>query len=633
MEMQNTENTINWIEEVIIKEHLTYYEYNQFNNIQEIGTGSFSRVYRANCKNLEKIFALKSFFNFENITMKEIVHELKIQCEVGLHDNIIRYYGITNFESENADNDTNYMLVMEYTDSGSLRNYLKKNFSKLTWDDKYRMAYQLTCAVSFLHNERIVHCDLHSGSILVHQNMIKLTDFGLSRRIRMSSNFQSKSPGIIPYTDPKILNSQRDDNYQTTQIYSLNEKNDVYSVGVLLWEISSGKPPFYTKGEQYDDNLTLEIVQGFRETIVPNTPENYAKIYTKCWDGEPDNRPTIFQVVDWLKAIITEAQIIMEDPKFSTQIIQNFKKIKISEIDPIAVSNERVKLSFEKGFKIIINELNDLIFKSLDKGIEPKLISVRINEYYNNYNINSREIYNWLLDNLNSSNSIFLLGYFYYKGIGTSKNCDKAFNLFLNASEKNHILAQFYVAGYYHYGYGTIKNEKLAFEYFEKVANKNSTAGQVNIGYCYEYGIGIEKDSKKAFYWFEKAANNGNIAAICNLGDCFYKNGLGVEDDYNKAFEYYRQSAEGGYSRGIMMLGYCYEMGIGTKIDKQKAFELYQKSANLENIIAQFNLALMYEYGKGVTKDICKAIYWYEKSAKKGYQQAQIRLNILQNNQ
>ena len=52
------------------------------------------------------------------------------------------------------------MLVMEYADSGSLRNYLKINFNKLTWDDKYLMAHQLACAVSCLHNEGIVHRDL-----------------------------------------------------------------------------------------------------------------------------------------------------------------------------------------------------------------------------------------------------------------------------------------------------------------------------------------------------------------------------------------------------------------------------------------------------------------------------------------
>jgi serine/threonine protein kinase len=52
------------------------------------------------------------------------------------------------------------MLVMEYANSGSLRSYLEKNFDKLTWDDKYNMAYQLAGAVSCLHNKGIFHCDL-----------------------------------------------------------------------------------------------------------------------------------------------------------------------------------------------------------------------------------------------------------------------------------------------------------------------------------------------------------------------------------------------------------------------------------------------------------------------------------------
>jgi len=55
---------------------------------------------------------------------------------------------------------------------------------------------------------------------------------------------------MVPYVDPKSFNRRRNTN--TTQSYSLNEKSDIYSIGVLLWEISSGKPPFYSEGEQYD---------------------------------------------------------------------------------------------------------------------------------------------------------------------------------------------------------------------------------------------------------------------------------------------------------------------------------------------------------------------------------------------
>ena len=87
---------------------------------------------------------------------------------------------------------------------------------------------------------------------------------------------------MVPYVDPKSFNSRRrNNNNQTTQVYSLNKKSDVYSVGVLLWEISSGQPPFYIEDGQYDVSLILDISQGIRETVVPDTPEDYVKIYTR----------------------------------------------------------------------------------------------------------------------------------------------------------------------------------------------------------------------------------------------------------------------------------------------------------------------------------------------------------------
>ncbi|RGB34716.1 kinase-like domain-containing protein [Rhizophagus diaphanus] len=623
---QDTENKnewINWIEEAIDKEHINYYEYKEFSNFQEIGEGSFGKVYRTNWKNLKKYFALKSFFSLNNVTVKEIVHELKIQRKIDYHDNIIRCHGITKFESTESHINNNYMLVMEYANNGSLRSYLEKNFGKLTWDDKYNMAYQLACAVSCLHNERIIHCDLHSGNILIHQNTIKLADFGLSKRIGASSNVQSKLFGIIPYVDPKSFRRQRNNNDQSTQIYSLNEKSDVYSVGVLLWEISSGQPPFYVKGQEYDVGLAIEILQGLRETVVPDTPENYLKIYTKCWDGEPDNRPTIYQVIDWLKAIITKTDTIIENLQSSgeqeindvsstnnselqgelSRLIQNFNNINTKEINSIAaVSSKQEILSTEKYYNIEIDEINEFISKILNKGLELKLVKQQVIKYFNDYNINSQEIYNWLLNDQITSNSIFILGFFNFYGIIISKNYEKAFNLFINASKKNHILSEYFVGYCYRYGYGIIKDEKLAFEYYEEVANENYVIGQLEIGYCYENGIGIKKDYKNAFYWYEKASNKGNIMAIYNLGRC-YLNGKGIEKDHNKAFELFKKSAEGEYSNGIIMLGFCYNHGIGTNINRQKAIELYEKSANLGNKLAKYNLALMYEHEDGITKD------------------------------
>jgi serine/threonine protein kinase len=76
-----------------------------------------------------------------------------MQREVDYHANIIRFYGISKLEDK-------YLLVMEYADCGSLQSYLKENFNKLEWDDKYQLALQLANAVECLHNEGIIHCDL-----------------------------------------------------------------------------------------------------------------------------------------------------------------------------------------------------------------------------------------------------------------------------------------------------------------------------------------------------------------------------------------------------------------------------------------------------------------------------------------
>ena len=103
----------------------------------------------------------------------------------------------------------------------------------------------------------------------MHQKIIKLADFGLSRKIAEISSNASKTLGLIPYMDPKFLHQRKN--------YKLNKKSDVYSVGVLMWQISSGYRPFHT--ENYDIALAMNIVYGQREEIINETPNQYSNLY------------------------------------------------------------------------------------------------------------------------------------------------------------------------------------------------------------------------------------------------------------------------------------------------------------------------------------------------------------------
>ena len=119
---------------------------------------------------------------------------------------------------------------------------------------------------------------------MIHQGEAKIIDLGTAKSIGTETNLHSGIFGMISYIDPKLL-----EDYS----YQYNKKSDIYSLGVLMWELSSGKPPFI--GEN-DNILRHRLIGGLREEPVSDTPIEYCELYKSCWDGDPNVRPSIDQV-------------------------------------------------------------------------------------------------------------------------------------------------------------------------------------------------------------------------------------------------------------------------------------------------------------------------------------------------
>ncbi|GBC48573.2 kinase-like domain-containing protein [Rhizophagus irregularis DAOM 181602=DAOM 197198] len=138
------------------------------------------------------------------------------------------------------------------------------------------------CFVCDLHKENVIHRDLHSRNILFDQliQKFRISDLAFCGPPNKPLN---SIYGNLPYIAPELLCGK-----ETTFA------SDIYSVGMLMWEISSGQPPFICK-HNYD--LAIEIVNGIRPKIVPGTPLKYKELMEKCWDADPTKRPDIKTLV------------------------------------------------------------------------------------------------------------------------------------------------------------------------------------------------------------------------------------------------------------------------------------------------------------------------------------------------
>ncbi|POG62458.1 kinase-like domain-containing protein [Rhizophagus irregularis DAOM 181602=DAOM 197198] len=227
-----------------------------------------------------------------------------------LSDAIVQCYGLTK-DPLNGD----YMLLMNKLDT-DLRKYLQQNHNQLTWKERIQIAADIILALSRVHNENAIHRDLHSGNILF-RTKFNISDLGFCG----PADKPLKSEyGNLPYIAPEVIAGK-----VTTF------KSDIYSIGILMWEISSGQPPFINYEHNYD--LAMYIINGIRPKIVSGTPLEYKNLMEQCWDANPSNRPDIGILRKRIRELNLDYQnksnelLTQLDEDNSLEIVDDFDKL------------------------------------------------------------------------------------------------------------------------------------------------------------------------------------------------------------------------------------------------------------------------------------------------------------------
>lgn len=278
---------------------------NGFDNNSLIGSGGFGDVYRAQLKD-NTIVAIKKLIHVSGQGDREFMAEMETIGKVK-HQNLVPLLGYCKVGDER-------LLVYEYMKFGSLDDVLhdrKKTGIKLNWATRRKIAIGSARGLVFLHHNcipHIIHRDMKSSNVLLDENLeARVSDFGMARHMsvmdtHLSVSTLSGTPGYVP---PEYYQSFR-----------CSTKGDVYSYGVVLLELLTGKQP--TDSPDFGDNnlvgwvnqhAKMRISDVFDRELLREDPSleiellQHLKVACACLDDRPWRRPSMIQVMAMFKEI------------------------------------------------------------------------------------------------------------------------------------------------------------------------------------------------------------------------------------------------------------------------------------------------------------------------------------------
>ncbi|GMI94991.1 MAPKKK delta-1 [Hibiscus trionum] len=267
---------------------------------ERIGIGSYGEVYRADWNGTE--VAVKKFLDqdFSGDALVQFKCEVEIMLRLR-HPNVVLFMGAVTHSPH-------FSILIEFLPRGSLYKLLHRTNPQLDEKRRMRMALDVAKGMNYLHTSHptIVHRDLKTPNLLVDKNwVVKVCDFGLSRMKHHTFLSSKSTAGTPEWMAPEVLRNE-----------PANEKCDVYSFGVILWELVTlripwkGLNPMQVVGAVGFQNRRLEIPEDVDPMV--------AQIIRECWQTDPHLRPSFAQLMSRLRHL---QQLYIEGPNSENQII------------------------------------------------------------------------------------------------------------------------------------------------------------------------------------------------------------------------------------------------------------------------------------------------------------------------